>query len=183
MADPACCWKVSSLKVIDRAHGRGSDSSAALRGVDSDLKWPDRCRRSCERTSVQVDLKSSTSRYSEENLRRGLNERLPCSIRISKLAAVPPTFCAKRSSQKQYSYYFQLGSVALPDLRNITMWNRQDFDHESMHHAAQSLAGKHEFIGFSTAGAHGLCNIREIFEGKVSCSSNLMPGSSDPEDS
>ena len=70
---------------------------------------------------VQVDLKSSTSRYSEENLRRGLNERLPCSIRISKLAAVPPTFHAKRSSQKQYSYYFQLGSVALPYLRNITM--------------------------------------------------------------
>ena len=52
-----------------------------------------------------------------------------------------------------------------------------------MHHAAQSLVGKYEFTGFCTAGAHGSCTIREIFEAEVTCSWNPMPGFSDPEES
>lgn len=125
---------------------------------------------------VHFDLTHAAGRYSDENLRRGLIERLPDAIQVLRLSTVPPGFHAKQALRKQYSFFFQLGPAALPHLRNFTVWNRLALDHARMHTALQALVGKHNFAAFCGGGSQASSTIREIFEAEVSREAIPIPG-------
>ncbi len=111
-----------------------------------------------------------------ENLRQGLNFRLPDCIRILQLGAVPDAFHARHTAAKQYSYYFQVGPVNLPHLQRYTMWCRRPFDGEAMAAAVRSLVGEHDFSAFASARSGAVSPVREIREAAVSSEPLVWPG-------
>ena len=117
---------------------------------------------------------------SDQNLLRGLNNLLPESIQIHQMGRVPDTFHARKSSRKQYSYYFQQGPSRIPHLGNYTMWNRYQLDGDAMNAALRQLIGEHDFAGYSSAGAKVSTTTRRIFEAEVSRQEIPQPGTFDP---
>lgn len=113
----------------------------------------------------------------EENLREGLNFRLPDCLRILQLGRVPDTFHARRTAAKQYSYYFQVGPVNLPHLQRYTMWCRRPLDGAAMAWAVRSLVGKHDFSPFASARSGAVSPVRRIDEAVVTCETVPWPGS------
>lgn len=116
-----------------------------------------------------------TDRFSIENLRRGLNHRLPESVQILQLGKVPAAFHSQRTLSKQYSYYFQEGPAILPHLRKYTTWCRNRLDGEAMHGAIQALIGTHDFAAFSRSGVAVSSTVREITEAEVTCEGGGFP--------
>lgn len=115
--------------------------------------------------------------FPAENLRKGLNFRLPDGIRILQLGAVPDDFHARRTAAKQYSYYFQVGPVNLPHLQRYTMWCRHPLDGEAMAAAARHLVGEHDFSAFTSARSGAASPVREIHEAAVTREPLVWPGS------
>lgn len=117
-----------------------------------------------------------TEFYPVENLRQGLNFRLPDCIRILQLGVVPDAFHARHTLAKQYSYYFQVGPVNLPHLQRYTMWCRHPLDGEAMAAAVRTLVGEHDFSAFTSARSGAVSTVREIREAAVTCDSLTWPG-------
>ncbi|MEM7384958.1 MAG: tRNA pseudouridine synthase A [Verrucomicrobiota bacterium] len=125
---------------------------------------------------AHFDLEESADRFSDENLRRGLIDRLPETIQIPALVKVSSAFHAKQTAGKQYSFYFQQGPVPLPHLRHYTFWNRARLDHRAMDVAAKCLMGKQDFATFCGGGAQVSSTIREIFAAAVTREDVPVPG-------
>jgi tRNA pseudouridine38-40 synthase len=117
-----------------------------------------------------------TECFPVENLRQGLNFRLPDCVRILQLGAVPDAFHARRTLAKQYSYYFQVGPVNLPHLQRYTMWCRRPLDGGAMGEAVRSLLGEHDFSPFASARSGAVSPVREIREAAVTCEPLAWPG-------
>jgi tRNA pseudouridine38-40 synthase len=111
-----------------------------------------------------------------ENLLRGLNYILPPSIQILQISQVPEDFSARRSIQKQYSYYFQQGTCHIPHLKNYTMWNRRPLNGVKMNQAVKQLIGEHDFIAFCGSKAKVSSTVRRLFEAEVTRVDVSHPG-------
>jgi tRNA pseudouridine38-40 synthase len=106
--------------------------------------------------------------WSTEILNRGLNSLLPMSIQVLSVKPVAIEFHAQRSAvRKQYSYYFQQGSCALPHLEPLSWWIRKKLDLEAMSEALQQLVGEHDFKPFQASGSKPGSTVRQILEADV----------------
>jgi len=110
------------------------------------------------------------------NLLRGLNNILPTSIQIHQLGRVPGDFSARKSIQKQYSYYFQQGPCNIPHLKNYTMWNRRPLNGVKMNEAVKQLIGEHDFKSFCSSKAGVSTTVRRLYEAEVSREEITHPG-------
>lgn len=177
-----CGWQTQ------RGVGRHENPKPAIEGTlvaaIRDLCGEDVTVTSSGRTDAGVHasgqvahFRLATDRFPEENLRQGLNFRLPGSVQILQLGKVPPAFHARRTTAKQYSYYFQEGPVNLPHLQKYTMWSRHPLDGGAMAAAVRSLVGEHDFSPFASARSGAVSPVREIREATVSCELLAWPGS------
>lgn len=112
-----------------------------------------------------------------EILYNGLNAKLPSSIRVLAVRPVPIEFHAQRSAiRKQYSYYFQQGSCALPHVEPVSWWIRKRLDLEAMNRALGTLVGEHDFAPFQASGAMVKSTVRRILEAEVVWEAMSFPG-------
>ncbi|MDF2378023.1 MAG: tRNA pseudouridine(38-40) synthase TruA, partial [Verrucomicrobiales bacterium] len=139
------------------------------------------------RTDAGVHASSQVAHFSLKAERPGahfadgLNAILPETIRVREIRRVPDSFSARRSVQKQYSYYFQQGAAPLPHLRKQTFWNRYPLDAAVMNEAVQTLVGEHDFLGFCGAGAQVSSTVRTLHEASVKRIPIPEPGCFAPE--
>jgi tRNA pseudouridine38-40 synthase len=90
---------------------------------------------------------------------------------------VPIEFHAQRSAQKkQYSYFFQQGSCALPHLEPFSWWIRKTLDQDAMREALGYLVGEHDFKPFQAKGAKVGTTVRTIIEAQVVYEPLQFPG-------
>jgi tRNA pseudouridine38-40 synthase len=110
-------------------------------------------------------------------LRKGLNSQLGQDIRAISVAEVPIDFHAQRSAvRKQYSYYFQQGTCALPHLEPYSWWIRKRLDLEAMNEALGHFRGEHDFKPFQAAGARPGPTVRSVLEAEVVREPIAFPG-------
>lgn len=106
--------------------------------------------------------------WEPEILKRALNSRLPPVIRVIHVAPVPIDFHAQRSAlKKQYSYYFQQGSCALPLCEPYSWWIHRRLDQGAMQRALDHLVGEKDFKVFQSRGAKPGPTVRRILEAQV----------------
>jgi tRNA pseudouridine38-40 synthase len=118
--------------------------------------------------------------WDPEILCKGLNSALPSDIRAREVVHAHPEFHAQRSAlRKQYSYYFQQGSCAIPHLLPYSRWIKKKLDLEAMNHALAHLVGEHEFKPFQASGAKPGPTIRRIIEADARIVPIGFPGESD----
>lgn len=109
-------------------------------------------------------------------LMKGLNSQLPPDIRVLHLENMDSEFHAQRSAlKKQYSYFFQQGSAALPHLMPYSWWIRKKLNIEAMQEALSDLVGAHDFLPFRASGAAIGTTVREILEAEVSRENITFP--------
>lgn len=110
-------------------------------------------------------------------LMRGLNSALPSEIRVLFVRGVAADFHAQRSAgRKQYSYYFQQGSCAIPHLEPFSWWIHKRLDLDAMTEALTYLEGEHDFKAFQASGAKPGPTVRTILEAEVKSESIGFPG-------
>jgi tRNA pseudouridine38-40 synthase len=118
--------------------------------------------------------------WDPEIIRRGMNSKnqLPTDIRVRSVKVVEMNFHAQRSAtHKQYSYYFQQGPCALPQMERYSWWIQKPLDLEAMRRGLDFLKGEHDFKPFQAAGSKpGLSSVRKILEAEISCSGIPFPG-------
>jgi tRNA pseudouridine38-40 synthase len=108
---------------------------------------------------------------------KGLNSLLRPSIQVVEVRMVPIEFHAQRSAQKkQYSYFFQQGSCALPHLEPFSWWIRKTLDQDAMREALGYLVGEHDFKPFQAKGAKVGTTVRTIIEAQVVYEPLQFPG-------
>jgi tRNA pseudouridine38-40 synthase len=101
-------------------------------------------------------------------LQRGLNSALPVEIRALAVQPVEIDFHAQRSAEKkQYSYYFQQGPCALPNLEPYSWWIHKRLNSGAMQEALDHLKGEHDFKPFQSSGAKPGPTVRRILEAEV----------------
>ncbi len=120
-------------------------------------------------------FRTSNTKLTEENLKRGMNTYLPSDIRVMRVDRVADDFHAQRSAiKKQYSYYFQQGPSPLPHLMDTTWWIYRTLDIDAMKKAVVHLRGEHDFKAFQASDANPLkSTVREILEAEVT--HEIMP--------
>ncbi len=102
-------------------------------------------------------------------LMRGMNSLLPMRIRALAVQEVSLDFHAQRSAlKKQYSFYFQQGSCALPHLEPYSWWISKPLNVQAMNRGLSTLIGEHDFKPFQSAGAKPGPTVRQILEAAVS---------------
>jgi len=122
--------------------------------------------------------------WSTEILKRGLNSKLPLSIRCCEVRPMPIDFHAQRSAtHKQYSYYFLLGPSEIPHLLRFTRWSQKHLDAEAMQEAARILVGEHDFKPFQASGSKPGPTVRKILESEILLEKIVFPGSANFADS
>ncbi|MDR3606163.1 MAG: tRNA pseudouridine(38-40) synthase TruA [Oligoflexia bacterium] len=115
--------------------------------------------------------------WEAEILFKGLNSVLPADIRVLSVNPVPIEFHAQHSAlKKQYSYYFQQGSSALPHLAPYSRWIKKKLDLEAMNQALGHLIGEHDFLPFRASGAKPGPSVRTIFEAEAVLEPLSFPG-------
>jgi tRNA pseudouridine38-40 synthase len=88
-------------------------------------------------------------RIPEEGLRRGLNARLPSSIRVLRADEVAAAFHARTDAlSKEYRYRLAVGEVLSPFEAPYMTAVRGPLDVEAMRDAARRIAGRHDFTSF-----------------------------------
>lgn len=77
-------------------------------------------------------------------------------------------FHAQRSAlKKQYSYYFQQGSSALPHYEPYSWWIHRRLDQQAMQRALDHLVGEKDFKVFQARGAKPGPTVRSILEARI----------------
>jgi tRNA pseudouridine38-40 synthase len=110
-------------------------------------------------------------------LARGLNSALPIEIRAIAVQPIDLDFHAQRSAEKkQYSYYFQQGPCALPNLEPYSWWIHKRLDSDAMQAALDHLKGEHDFKPFQSSGAKPGPTVRRILEAEVTRERPQFPG-------
>ncbi len=106
--------------------------------------------------------------WDSQVLFRAMNGLLPSDIQVLSLQPVALDFHAQRSAvQKQYSYYFQQGSAAIPGLEPYSWWIRKTLDLEAMNRGLSCLLGEHDFKPFQASGSKPGPTVRKIIEAEV----------------
>jgi len=114
--------------------------------------------------------------WEPEILLRGLNGKLPDSIRVLAVAPVPLEFHAQRSAEKkQYSYYFEQGPCHIPHLLHYSRWIRKRLDLRAIGEALGYLQGEHDFKAFQASGSKPGSTVRRILEADVSLQPVVFP--------
>jgi len=110
-----------------------------------------------------------SDRFSTQIFRKGLNSLLPQDIRVMEVFKVADDFHAQRSAvKKQYSYYFQQGSTALPQWMDTSWWIQKTLNVEAMNEALSLLKGEHDFKSFQASGSPPMkSTVRTILEAEV----------------
>jgi tRNA pseudouridine38-40 synthase len=102
--------------------------------------------------------------WNPAKIRDALNFYLrPDPIAVIECAAVEPTFDARRSAVQRSYLYRLLVRRAPPVLdRHRVWWLPVALDADAMHHAAQTLIGRHDFTTFRAAGCQAKSPLRTL---------------------
>ena len=95
---------------------------------------------------AHLKLKTPTQ-LSAEQILRELNDRLPSSVAIVDLAAVPPRFHARHDALSR-SYFYQISTRKTALAKRYVWWIKEPLDIGNMERAAGLLAGRHDFAAF-----------------------------------
>lgn len=113
----------------------------------------------------QVVAFQTGSRLSADVLRRALNAELPEDVAVLDAADVSEGFHPTRDAvRKRYRYVIHDGPVRNVFQRRYAWHYGRPLDTETMHRAAQSLRGTHDFSSFAASGSERLSNVRTIFD-------------------
>lgn len=84
-------------------------------------------------------------------LQHGGNSRLPDSVAVRWVQAMPQDFHARYSARaRRYRYSILNRGMRPAMLRHYLTWERQPLDAQAMDRAAQALVGEHDFSAFRT---------------------------------
>lgn len=114
--------------------------------------------------------------WEPEILFNGLNSMLRSSIQLLGVRRVPLDFHAQKSAlRKQYCYFFQQGSCALPHLEPYSWWIRKRLDLKAMNEALGYLVGEKDFRPFQASGAKPGPTVRRILSACVATEEVQFP--------
>jgi tRNA pseudouridine38-40 synthase len=85
-----------------------------------------------------------------EQLRRGLNDRLPADIVILDVEPVPNRFHARHDAVSR-SYVYQISRRKTAFSKRYVWWVKEHLDVAAMNAAARQLEGRHDFLCFAAA--------------------------------
>jgi tRNA pseudouridine38-40 synthase len=112
-----------------------------------------------------------------ENFVKALNDILPASVRVLKVAEAAPEFHARHSARaKTYRYRIYRGSICPPFLARYVWHFPYPLDEDAMGRAAGLVVGEHDFTSFAavdpekgikpeghSSGRNAFSNVRQIF--------------------
>ena len=112
---------------------------------------------------AQVANFRSETRIPCEKLQTGLQTFLPDSIVIRNVDEVPDDFHATYSAKwKRYRYVILNSRVRVPFLSRYAYRVETPLDAAAMHHAAQSLVGRHDFRCFESQFPNKATSVRTV---------------------
>jgi tRNA pseudouridine38-40 synthase len=112
----------------------------------------------------QVVSLATESRLSAAELYGGINAKLPTDIVLRELVPVPPEFHATHDARRKRYRYQIHNERRRPLFERGRVWHvPQPLDAEAMHRAGQTLAGKHDFASFQSAGSERESTVRTLF--------------------
>jgi len=82
-----------------------------------------------------------------EQIRRGLNDRLPSDVCVIAVEAAPPEFHARQDAISR-TYLYQISTRRTAFLKKYVWWVKEDLDVAAMARAAAMLVGRHDFAAF-----------------------------------
>ena len=113
----------------------------------------------------QVASFRTGTRLATDVLGRALNAELPHDVAVLEVAEVHEGFHPIRdATAKRYRYTIHDGPVRDVFSRRYCWQYRWHLDVDSMHRAAGSLLGTHDFAAFETSGAPRLSTVRTVFD-------------------
>ena len=93
---------------------------------------------------------ATASTIPAENWMRALNDILPASIRVLRVAEVAPEFHARKSARaKTYRYRIHRGAVCPPFLARYVWHYPYPLEESAMIAAARVVVGEHDFTSFA----------------------------------
>jgi len=117
------------------------------------------------------------SNHSCAVFRAALNANLPPDVAVLEVGEAPVGFHPIRDAQRK-TYRYQIQDGGRTDVLNRrTTWQIAcDLDIEVMQHAAQQLAGTHDFTSFESSGSKRATSIRTIYDIDVRRKAELPGG-------
>ena len=110
----------------------------------------------------------SEAKRTPEQVRRGLNSRLPAEIACLEAALAHPDFHAQQSAVGKLYRYVMRTAPSRSALQRDRCWQlRYAVDVEAMRTALQTLVGRHDFSSFRAAGCAAKSPVRTILRGEV----------------
>jgi tRNA pseudouridine38-40 synthase len=127
------------------------------------------------RTDAGVHACAQVAHFDTEVLRpdsawvRGANAALPPTVAVQWSARVPPGFHARYSARaRSYRYVLYNHPVRPALLAGRTGWFHDPLDLDAMKHAAESLAGEHDFSAFRSSECQAKNPVRMMERAAVS---------------
>lgn len=112
----------------------------------------------------QVATFETSSRHSEDVIKRALNAMLPLDIRVTKVKRVDEGFHARYSAARKRYVYIIANNEDIPVfLRRYVWWVRIPLDIDSMMTASKFLIGTHDFSSFRGSGCGAKSTVRTIY--------------------
>ncbi len=117
-----------------------------------------------------VGIESAT-RLSPNELLGGLNAKLPDDAAVCNVEVAAEGFHATTDAVRKRYRYTIYNHRRRPVFCRRYAWHvPTPLDADSMHRAAQSLVGKHDFVSFQSAGSERESTVRTIFAAEVASS-------------
>ncbi len=106
----------------------------------------------------------TTNLLSNNELRRGLNAKLPDDVAVLAIDDAPHQFHATHDAISKL-YRYQIHNSRIPTVfdRYVTWHVPQPLDAETMHRAGQAFVGRHDFSSFETSGSPRPDPVRTLF--------------------
>lgn len=82
-----------------------------------------------------------------EQIRRGLNDRLPADVCVIKVEPAPPRFHARHDALSR-TYLYQISTRRTAFMKKYVWWVKEELDVTAMSGAAAMLVGRHDFVAF-----------------------------------
>jgi tRNA pseudouridine38-40 synthase len=106
---------------------------------------------------------------------RGVNARLPASVAVRWSRVVSSDFHARFGARsRRYDYWLLNDPVRSPLFEGRVGWVYRPLDDASMHSAALSLIGRHDFSAFRAAECQAASPVRELTRFEVMRSGRLI---------
>ena len=100
---------------------------------------------------------------------RGTNANLPAGVRIIWAKCVSDTFHARFAARsRSYRYLLLNTPVDNALMKGMAGWFHAPLDAESMHEAAMTLIGEHDFSAFRAAECQAKTPVKTLYEARVS---------------